>query len=106
MDIETVMIETLLNVIFNWSTIKQDINVMDILDMRTNEMCIQLKNRNPTMKDSHIQAYAYTVLIMMAYVLINPIPYISNDILDISNDTLDISKENNIDITVHNNNFL
>ena len=73
MDIDKVMTEIHLNVIYNWNVVKQDTDIMNILDMDTNKMCIFLKQTNPYQDDSFIQSYIMTMMIMMLYIVASPI---------------------------------
>ena len=73
MNIDQVMKEVYLNVIFNWATISTDQSIMNVLDIETNSMCRWYKSRYPDMRDSFIQAHVFTMLMMFMYILLNPI---------------------------------
>lgn len=72
-DMNKTMTDIFLNVIFNWSEISQNQQVMSALDMRQNSMCRYYKSINPTIRDSFVQAHVLTVLLMMFLIVAMPI---------------------------------
>jgi hypothetical protein len=68
-NLDKLLTETFLAAVCNWETIKQNEAIMDVLNMKTNSLCMQLKKAEPTMEDSVIQAQIFTILIIMMYVM-------------------------------------
>lgn len=72
-DLGKLMSDVFVNVIFNWSTLSQDPQIMNVVDMNRNSLCQKLKAENPTMRDSFIQAHVVSILILFMIVLSMPI---------------------------------
>ena len=69
-----IVIRIFTEVLFNWSVIRQDKQIMDMLDMKNNNICINLKHTNPNINNQIIQAYALTASLMFLYTLMCPLP--------------------------------
>lgn len=68
-DIETTINQLFMNILFNWDNIKILPDVISAVNMETNNMCKIFKEQNPTMRDSFIQAFALSFLIVMMHVV-------------------------------------
>lgn len=55
----------------NWDDIENDKDVMNILDVNTNNMCIHYKNIDPTLDDKHVQIKALTLLFTLLLLMFN-----------------------------------
>lgn len=66
------MMKVFLNVLFNWTTIKQNEQIMNLLNMETNSMCRLFKNQNPTLHDVYIQANVFSLLLMLWFAMVIP----------------------------------
>lgn len=75
-----IVIRIFTEVLFNWNVIRQDKQIMDMLDMKNNNICINLKHTNPNIDNQIIQAYALTTSLMFLYALMCPLPdFLRND---------------------------
>jgi hypothetical protein len=70
-------------IVTHWDDIKNDANVMNVLDINNNNMCKYYKSMNPELNDTDIQARTLTFLFSMIFVL-STIQTLDNNILDIS----------------------
>lgn len=92
------MMDIYLRVIFNWNTISKNEHIMKVLNMNTNNICKKIKNNNRNMRDSFVQAYVFSILIIMIFAVSVPIENITKSIPDfILNDNSDIGNNNNDD---------
>jgi hypothetical protein len=83
-------------VISNWDTIQQDQHIMNILNMNTNSMCIKIKDQHPTINDSYIQAYVFTIMATMIVVTSVPITNVLNESYFLNqNETINNETKNN-----------
>lgn len=73
LSIDKLVMDIYLNVIFNWNSINQNVGIREGLCMKNNSMCKYYKMRNPTMRDSFIQAHVLTMLIMLFIIIQLPI---------------------------------
>ena len=72
-DIDQITKDVYLCVIFNWANISSNSDVMQALDMEQNSLCRNYKLQNPGMRDAFIQAHVFTMLLMMFYIVSQPI---------------------------------
>lgn len=70
-------------IVTHWDDIKNDANVMNVLDINNNNMCKYYKSMNPELNDTDIQARTLTFLFSMIFVL-STIQTLDNNISDIS----------------------
>ena len=79
-DTTKLMLKVYMNVIFNWSTISQNRQVMNGLDIETNTLCYYFKTQNPSLRDSYVQAHVLSLLLMMWIIIATPIQTIFTEI--------------------------
>ena len=65
--------ETYTTIISNWNTIKDNTEIMNVLNIDTNSMCQYIKQTNPSLSDTMIQARALTLLLFMIIFVNDPI---------------------------------
>ncbi len=70
--LDKMMTNTFINIIFNWESIKQNTLLMESLNMKSNSLCQKLKEQNPTMRNSFIQAHVLALLMMMINIISLP----------------------------------
>jgi hypothetical protein len=87
MALDLIATKIFLSVIFNWNTINQDEQIMNVLNIESNGFCIHLKRVYPTMRDEFIQAKALTMLIIMYIMIMRPMNGVFDNCGD-SNDHL------------------
>jgi hypothetical protein len=63
---------TFLHIIYNWATIRQNSQLMNILDMQANTMCRYFKQLNPLVIDSFIQARVLTFVLLIFCIISLP----------------------------------
>jgi hypothetical protein len=68
-DVEAQLNKMFMYVLLSWDKIRQVSNIMSVLNMNTNKMCMMLKEQRPMMYDSHIQAYVLSFLFTMMNVI-------------------------------------
>jgi hypothetical protein len=79
-DMTKLMLKVYLNVIFNWSSISQNQEVMNVLDIDTNTMCCHFKTQNPSLPDSYVQGLVLSFILMIWIVIATPIQTVFNEI--------------------------
>lgn len=79
--------EIFMNIIFNWSNIQQNEQIMSCLDMHTNTFCASIKTANPMMRDAFIQAHVLSITTMIILIIMQPIRTF-NDIAYEQNNTV------------------
>lgn len=65
-------------IIFNWSQIREYEEVMNVLDMETNTLCVKLKENNPMLRDEFVQARVLTILLVM-FIMVSSFVIIDGD---------------------------
>ena len=70
--LDRMMTNTFISIIFDWENIKKNKKMMDTLNMETNTLCIRLKEQNPSMRNSFIQAHVLALLMMMMTIISLP----------------------------------
>lgn len=68
------------HILMNWDKIKNDKDIMNVLDVDTNNMCRYYKINNPELDDKYIQSHTLTFLFLMLFIVSQPI---NNNIIDI-----------------------
>lgn len=71
-NIEKTMSRIFLSVIFSWNQLRENEEVMNILNMNTNNMCRHIKNTHPNLRDQFIQAYVLSFLLVLFLVVCVP----------------------------------
>jgi len=90
------MMDIYLRVIFNWSTISQNEHIMKVLNMNTNNICKKIKNNNRNVRDSFVQAYVFSMLVMTIFSVSVPFENVINSTVPdfIVNEDGEIGNEN------------
>ena len=69
-DIDDQIIESVYqNVLSNWPTISSDPNIMTVLDVGSNKLCLEFKRISPDDADLIIQAKAYSMMVCLLIML-------------------------------------
>ena len=74
------VLQIFMNVLSNWESIKENQQIMDCIDMKKNKLCIFFKLINPDLNDTHIQAQAITIMLLVLSITMKYI----NDLLKIN----------------------
>jgi len=61
------------HILMNWDKIKNDKDIMYVLDVNTNNMCKYYKTSNPKLDDNYIQINTLTFLLSMLLFVSYPI---------------------------------
>lgn len=61
------------NIITQWDDIKNNIDIMNVLDIDDNNMCKYYKSINPDLDNTQIQAQSLTLLFSMMILISTPI---------------------------------
>ena len=77
-DAKKILSKVYLNVIFNWPTISQNQEVMQVLNMETNLLCKTHKELYPSLRDSFIQCHILTQMITIWIIMSFPLETIFN----------------------------
>lgn len=73
MDMDDVMDNLYIKVLSNWHNIQKQVDVMNVLNMETNGLCIKMRKEQPDVSNKNIQAKVFTILFMMSLITTIPI---------------------------------
>jgi len=65
MDMDMDMERIFLEISKNWNELEKNETVKEMVDMKTNNLCKQIKNDNPHLRNSYIQSLVFTFIYTM-----------------------------------------
>ena len=72
-----------------WSTIQQNKQIMDIMNMNTNQLCIYHKEMNPSLNDSDIQMHVFLMVLVVMIIIASPLNVIFHGGVDYLNKSVE-----------------